>query len=190
MVDVMAEIMGAEAGETTNTNMNTNTNGGEGGGEGGGDAGGGGEGGDAAAAGNNNNNNNNNGRKRRKRSYESVDIVRSRLFESALESFENEPLNETIIMDYEKMAKVHVDNYFSKMKKNHYKRDTSGNSKNGNISKMRSPSKQVMVELLAFEFFGRLMDSYKDFKDYCIKVDYKDPDCAILETDWSVLGNH
>ena len=35
-----------------------------------------------------------------------------------------------------------------------------------------------MVEHLALEFFGRLMESFDDFKDYC--QDHDDPDCNIL----------
>merc|ERR1711971_997671 len=99
MVDVMVDVMvmvtgtGTGSGNGNNNNNNNNNNGGEGGGEG--------EGG-----GNNNNNNNNNRRRRSDSGY-----MRQEVIESALESFEDQPSNLTMIQEYERMAKIHLNNY-------------------------------------------------------------------------------
>merc|ERR1719458_2185312 len=55
---------------------------------------------------NNNNNNNNNRRRRSNTGY-----MRQEVIESVLESFKDQPSNLTMIQEYERMAKTHLNNY-------------------------------------------------------------------------------
>ena len=81
----------------------------------------------------------------------------------------------------EQFAKHHIKEYFKVMERGQneiYKPKINENGK--------QTQKQVMVEALALEFFGSLLESYENFKDYCTKND--DKDCAIIDTDWYHLN--
>ena len=110
--------------------------------------------------------------------------------ESALESFEQAPSNQSQLLEYERMAKQHLQEYMkivesrgSKERPNHNAYDDFPIA-----SRRSSPKKQVMVEEVALEFFSQLMDRFRDFKEFCAATGNIEPDCAILETDWSSFG--
>ena len=180
MVDVMVMATGTGDGNGGNNNNNNNNNNGEAG-EGGGDAGDGGNN-------NNNNNNNNNPPKRRKRGLNSLISKRLDIIDSALESFEEQPVNSTMVENLEILAKNHITQYLQtlKSKENHSSLETTNLI--GSRSLKRPRSRQIMIDSVAIEFFGRLMESYNNFKDYCEKTNHLEYDCAILQTDWEMLG--
>ena len=94
---------------------------------------------------------------------------------------ESQPSNKTTIKKYETMAKQHMNQYFQTMKNRQLPNqiptgDLIGTRKLLNQGDQNHRGK--MVEYLALEFFGRLMESFDDFKDYC--EDHDDPDCNML----------
>ena len=171
MVDVMATGTGMGGGGNNNNNNNNNNGMGMGGGSG------------MGMGGNNNNNNNNNG-KRRRRGLNSKHFYRMDVINAALDSFESQPSNVTMIEKYEILAKNHIDQYWNTLKNRGKGSSRIENDSIGpRLNRFQAP-KQVMIEYMAMEFFDKLMESFQGFKDYC-KTNSSEPDCAILDTDLS-----
>ena len=85
-----------------------------------------------------------------------------------------------MIKEYEVLAKNHMDQYFALLKR---RQDDPGHDQaNDNIGHRRqlaeSP-RDKMVEYLALEFFGRLLESFHDFRDYCAHNEH-DADCIAI----------
>ena len=79
------------------------------------------------------------------------------------------------------MAKQHMNQYFATIKNRQLPNQVPTGDLIGTRQLLREDPKinrGKMVEHLALEFFGRLMESFDDFKDYC--QDHDDPDCNIL----------
>ena len=79
------------------------------------------------------------------------------------------------------MAKQHMNQYFATIKNRQLPNQVPTGDLIGTRQLLREDKKinrGKMVEHLALEFFGRLMESFDDFKDYC--QDHDDPDCNIL----------
>ena len=79
------------------------------------------------------------------------------------------------------MAKQHMNQYFQTMKTRQLPNQVPTGDLIGTRKLLNQGDKNhrgKMVEYLALEFFGRLMESFDDFKDYC--EDHDDPDGQIL----------
>ena len=102
----------------------------------------------------------------------------------AFEDFETEPSNVTMINEYERIAKKGINEYFKAMKRKEMGLISNIFQDNPKFS----PKQKIVYENVAIDFFGNLMDSYKEFKEYCANTNHVESECAILETDWSQFG--
>ena len=130
-------------------------------------------------------------RKKRKRRGQNG-AIREEVIDSILDSFEDQPSNLTMIRNYERLAKTHLNKYLKKLKLKENEPsvpepiiDNDMIGSRSSYSIYPTQRKQVMFESLALQFVGRLQESFHTFKDYCAKIDNAEEDCAILDTDWN-----
>lgn len=121
-------------------------------------------------------------RKKRK-----IAVDRREVIDSVLNTFEeSKHSNVTLINKYENQAKLHAVEYLKLLEAK-----TEPGKNNQVIGRRRAkPKKKHVADILAVEFMNNLMSSFDNFKQFCQEHGEKEPDCAILDTDWnSVLGS-
>ena len=121
--------------------------------------------------------------------------MRQEVIDSLLDTFEYEPSNSTMIREYERIAKTHINKYFETFNMKEKEPSESLNVIDDMIGPRKysiypNQKKQVVFESLALQFIGRLQNSFLDFKNYCASINNAEEDCAIIDTDWnSILEN-
>ena len=118
--------------------------------------------------------------------------VRQEVIDSLLDTFEYEPSNLTMIKEYERIAKTHINKYFETFNMKEKKHMESLNMVDDMIGPRKysiyaNQKKQVVFESLALQFIGRLQNSFLDFKNYCASINNLEEDCAIIDTDWNSI---
>ena len=100
---------------------------------------------------------------------------------------ENQPSNSSMISYYEAQAKNHINEYFKVLENRRTKSESLPDLiPPRNAEKI--PMRGDIPEITALAFFDQLLESFKEFKDYCVKNPNLE-DCITMQNDRLEISN-